>query len=62
MTKGIVSCNIYLNPNGKSKGFGHINFNTVENAEKAMETLIGAKVDERVIKLAKSKKRNLTTD
>jgi len=58
----ISDIRIPLNEDGEPRGFGHIEFDTVETATKALETLNGARIDGRSVRLDYSEEKKPRRD
>jgi len=56
-SSGITDIRIPLNEEGEPRGFGHVEFDTVETATKALETLNGATIDGRSVRLDYSEEK-----
>ena len=54
----VISCEVPLNPGGKNKGFGFVNFRQPSDAERAIEKLNGATINGKKITVEKCKKKN----
>ncbi|KAE8658832.1 Polyadenylate-binding protein 2 [Hibiscus syriacus] len=54
----ITSAVVMRDPDGKSKGFGFVNFENADDAVKAVEALNGKKVDEKEIYVGKALKKS----
>lgn len=54
----ILSCKIAKDDNGKSKGFGFVQFDSEESANNALDALDGTTLDEKIISVAKFLKKS----